>query len=98
MIDVNGERDKNAIERIGLHTISMQDPELAIKAMVDAVIKCLSDDRASRGNNSRESCESGCFEGMAQCSAKTKFERCDSTSKIDLGKSSVILISAYGGL
>ena len=62
VIDVNGERDKNAIERIGLHTISMQDPELAIKAMVDAVIKCLSDDRGARGNNSRESCESGCFE------------------------------------
>ena len=44
------------------------DPEPAIKAHVDATIKCLSDDRVveqilARRSNSRESCESRCFGG-----------------------------------
>ena len=51
------------------------DREPAIKAMVDAVIKCLSDDRAVEQNlpeeNSRESCESGCAGGLAQSLART---------------------------
>ena len=51
------------------------DPETAIKAMVDAVIKCLSDDRAVKQilpeENSRESCESGCCGGLAQSPART---------------------------
>ena len=44
--------------------------------MVDAVIKCLSNNSRSRANsarggNSQKSCESGCFGGMAQCPART---------------------------
>ena len=52
------------------------DPEPPIKAMVDAVIKCLSDDRAVEQILPEEtipkcSCESGCSGGLAQSSAKT---------------------------
>ena len=61
------------------------DPEPAIKAMVDAVIKCLSDDRAveqifSRRDNSRESCGATAFENLKGVSYKKPLmqfgERC----------------------
>ena len=64
----------------------MQDgPEPATKAMVDAVIKCLSDDRAveqifSRRDNSRESCGATAFENLKRVSYKKPLmqfgERC----------------------
>ena len=110
VIDVKGGGDKYAIssavsflKELGYTRFRCRtDPEPAIKAMVDAVIKCLSDDRVveqilPEANNSRESCESGCF-GGGTIFCKDKFERCDSTSKIDLGQSLVLLISACRGL
>ena len=76
VIDVKGGRDKHAIssavsfmKELGYTRFRCRtDPEPAIKAMVDSVIKCLSDDRVvdanpARRNNSRESCESRCFGG-----------------------------------
>ena len=70
--------------------------------MVDAVIKCLSDDRAVEQILPEETIP----EGHASLGAleagtiicKDKFERCDSMSKIDLSRSSVLLISACRGL
>ena len=75
------------------------DPEPAVKAMVDGVIKCLSDDRAVEQILPEETIPEshaslGALGGLAQSLAKNKFERCDSTSKIDLGQSSVLPISA----
>ena len=43
------------------------DPEPAIKAMVDAGGRA----HLARGDNSRESCESGCAGGLAQSLART---------------------------
>ena len=111
VIDVKGGGDKHAISSAVSflkepgHTRfrCRTDPEPAIKAHVDAIIKCLSDDQHSRANsagrdNSGESCESGCFGGPAQSLARTKVELCDSTSKNDLGQLSVLLIVACRGL
>ena len=71
------------------------DPEPKIKAMVDAVIKCLSDDRAVEQILPEETVMRVRVlwrDGTIFC--KDKFGRCDSTSKIDLGQSSALLIGA----
>ena len=110
VIDVKSGRDKYAIssavsflKELGCTRFRCRtDPAHAIKAMVDAVIKCLSDDRVVEQILPEETVPEnhaslGALE-VAQSSAKDKFERCDSTSKIDLGQSLVLLINACRGL
>ena len=78
------------------------DPEPAIKALVDAVIKCLSDDRAVEQvlpeDTIPESHASlGALDGWHNL-LQGQFEPCDSTLKNDSGQSLVLLISACRGL
>ena len=112
VIDVKGGRDKSAIssavsflKELGYTRFrSKTDPEPAIKAMVDSVIKCLSDDRVVE---KILPCQKRQFPRVMRVwvlwrvgtiSCKDKFELCNSTSKIDLGQSLVLLISACRGL
>ena len=110
VIDVKGGGDKYAIssavsflKELGCTRFRCKtDPEPAIKAMVDAVIKCLSDDRVVEQILPEETIPEshaslGALEG-GTIFCKDKFERCDSTSKIDLGQSLVLLINACRGL
>ena len=97
VIDVKGGGDKYVIssavsflKELGYTRFRCYtDPEPAIKAMVDAAIKCLSDDRAFEQILPEETIpESHAILGALRAgtiSCKDKFERCDSTSKIDLG-------------
>ena len=95
VIDVKGGGDKYVIssvvsflKELGYTRFRCRtDPEPAIKAMVDAVIKCLSDDRAVE--------QILPYQTIPQSHASPGD---DSTSKIDLGQSSVLLISACRGL
>ena len=110
VIDVKGGRDKHAIssavsflKELGYTRFRCRtDPEPAIKAMVDSVIKCLSDDRVVVQILPEETIpESHASLGALEVGTifcKDKFERCDSTSKIDLGQSLVLLIRACRGL
>ena len=109
VIDVKSGRDKYAISSAVLFLKELRntrfrcrtDPEPAIKAMVDAVIKC------QMIALSGKSCQKRQFPRVMRVWAlrrvgtifcKDKFERCGSTSKIDLGQSLVLLISACRGL
>ena len=110
VIDVKSGGDKYAIssavsflKELGCTRFRCKtDPAHAIKAMVDAVIKCLSDDRVAEQILPEETIPEshaslGALEG-GTIFCKDKFERCDSTSKIDLGQSLVLLINACRGL
>ena len=110
VIDVKGGGDKYATSSAVSFLKEMEytrfrcrtDLEPAIKAMVDAVIKCLSDDRVVEQILPEETIpESHASLGALEVGTifcKDKFERCDSTSKIDLGQSLVLLINACRGL
>ena len=98
VIGVKGEGDKYAIssavsflkEQGYTRFRCRTDPEPAIKAMVDSVIKCLSDDCVVEQFLPVETIpESHASLGALEVWHNLlldKFERCDSTSKIDLGQ------------
>ena len=111
VIDVEGGGDKYAISSAVWFLKDLvytrfrcgTDPEPAIKAMVDALIKCLSDDRVVEQILPAETIPEShaiffLLWRVGTISCKDKFERCDSTSKIDLGLSLVLFISACRGL
>ena len=110
VMDVKGGGDKYAIssavsflKEMGYTRFRCRtDPEPAIKAMVNSVIKCLSDDRVveqnlARRNNSRESCESGRSGGLAQSPAKTNSSVATRRRKSIWVNRLVLLISACRG-
>ena len=90
-------------ERIGVHTISMQDGSRACDQRIGG---CGHQVFCQLIAQSGKSCQKRIPRSMrvwvhwraGTIFCKDKFERCDSTSKIDLGQSSVILISARRGL
>ena len=106
-IDVKGGGDKHVIssavsflKKLGYTRFRCRtDPEPAIKAMVDAVIKCLSDDRVVEQILPEATIpEIWVLWRAGTISCKDNFVRCDSMSRIVLGQSSVLLISVRRGL